>query len=69
MKPLDQIYREQGINWEDPPGYSHGMYIGNHSGNWHPNNGAAVFCNPNHPRDYGQKMTYDEQLEYFGFNK
>lgn len=56
MKSLDQIYREMGINWEDPPGYSHGLYIGFHSGNFHPNNGPAVWCNPNHPK-YGQKTT------------
>jgi hypothetical protein len=36
------------------------------SGNFHPNNGAVVFCNPNHPR-FGQRMGFEEQLEYFGF--
>lgn len=34
MKSLDQIYREMGIDCGDPPGYSHGLYIGNHSENF-----------------------------------
>jgi len=68
MKALDDIYREMGIQWENPPGYYRGMYFWAHSGNFHPNNGAAVYCNPEHPK-YGQAMTYDEQLKAFGFSE